>query len=339
MDFNLDFYIKKAGIDFETFDQIGLTKEELIAIRNDYRNSMEELEPLARYIVKQLHNSSKVHSIRYRIKNEDHLIAKIIRKKVKDPLREISLNNYKYEITDLIGVRILHLFKKDWLKIHKFIKNNWNFYENRKPLAYYKEGDYISQIEEYKNNGLEVREHPHGYRSVHYIVETKPGKELYLAEIQIRTIFEEAWSEIDHTVRYPDNLGDGLLEQYLVMFNGLVGSADEMGSYVVKLKKELITLREKYRKDREKKVKISNELKDKFKDSKFAPDELKYLEDKLDGLIEIPIVNPKAVLNEPTDSLESDLEKDLLVDINKFKKDNSLKKNEEKGNKKDKKNL
>jgi ppGpp synthetase/RelA/SpoT-type nucleotidyltranferase len=48
----------------------------------------------------------------------------------------------------------------------------------------------------YKEKGFLAKCHPYGYRSVHYVVEAKSTPQTTLVEIQVRTIFEEAWSEI-----------------------------------------------------------------------------------------------------------------------------------------------
>jgi len=61
----------------------------------------------------------------------------------------------------------------------------------------------------------------------------------YTAEIQVRTVFEEAWSEIDHNIRYPYDIDNPILAGYLVMFNTLSGNADEMGTFIKFLKNEL----------------------------------------------------------------------------------------------------
>jgi hypothetical protein len=67
-------------------------------------------------------------------------------------------------------------------------------------------------------------------------VAAKLSKKVVLVEIQVRTIFEEGWSEIDHLIRYPYVKDNPILEQYLVMFNRLAGSADEMGTFLLSLK-------------------------------------------------------------------------------------------------------
>ncbi len=92
-------------------------------------------------------------------------------------------------------------------------------------------------LEQYKGHeNCETKQHNDSYRSIHYIV---PAGEIHSekisCEIQTRTIFEEAWSEIDHKVRYPSFSEDPHLKQFLNIFNRLAGSADEMGSYVIQL--------------------------------------------------------------------------------------------------------
>src|SRR5699024_2579225 len=58
----------------------------------------------------------------------------------------------------------------------------------------------------------------------------------YIVEVQVRTIFEEAWSEIDHDIRYPIHNNSSLVDALLMNFNRLAGFADEMGSYLKQLK-------------------------------------------------------------------------------------------------------
>jgi hypothetical protein len=60
-----------------------------------------------------------------------------------------------------------------------------------------------------------------------------------IAEVQVRTIFEEGWSEIDHKTRYPYNLDNLILGALLNLFNRLAGSADEMGTFINFLRHEL----------------------------------------------------------------------------------------------------
>ena len=64
-----------------------------------------ELSNAGESVVKTLQSVAEVHSLRARVKDPDHLLAKIIRKKKK-----CSIKNYAAQITDLAGVRVLPLF-------------------------------------------------------------------------------------------------------------------------------------------------------------------------------------------------------------------------------------
>jgi len=55
--------------------------------------------------------------------------------------------NYKEIVTDLIGIRVLHLFKDDWQNIHHEILNLWDIKET--PQVNIRRGDYnLSQFKE-----------------------------------------------------------------------------------------------------------------------------------------------------------------------------------------------
>ena len=97
--------------------------------------------------------------------------------------------------------------------------------------------------------GCRVETHFKGYRSIHYIIESAPTRDVCFAEVQVRTIFEEGWSEIDHKLRYiakSDSLHP--LEQHLSILNRIAGSADEIGSLIKAREQQL--QKESYYKER-----------------------------------------------------------------------------------------
>lgn len=229
-------FFKKFNVDTSSFEQSNLEWADLEAIHDDYiKMSNTLLKPQLTSVVESLHNIDRVHSIRYRIKDPEHLIEKIIRKCSLDSERKISIDNYYTEITDLIGIRAIHLYKCDWKSIHDFITTMWKPIE--KPKYYHRAGDSQQYIQEIKDNGIEAETHPVGYRSIHYTMRINElqGKPI-ICEIQVRTIFEEGWSEIDHQIRYPYFTEDKLSEEFLQIFNRLAGSADEMGTFIRNLK-------------------------------------------------------------------------------------------------------
>ena len=240
-------FLKNMGISVERYVKANISIDKLVAIAEDYIKDESNLLDEAEYIAKKLQRCRSVHSVRWRVKDVSHLIEKIIRKRELDDVSEkyknIDVTNYKTVITDLIGVRAIHLFKSDWLNVHQHILSRWPLKDD--VVIYYREGDDLSLYQD-EGNTCKKEVHNSGYRSIHYIVPAaKFDSQQIYCEIQTRTIFEEGWSEIDHKVRYPSFSDNLYLQQYLNIFNRLAGSADEMGSYV-NIVKDLIQKTEIY---------------------------------------------------------------------------------------------
>ena len=224
-----DFF-RKYNLSENCCDVAGISWEQVVDIAEHHALNIVELETTANDIAARLRRLPQVHSLKFRVKNPEHLAEKIIRKRIEDREREITLENYTATITDLIGVRALHLFKEEWKTIHDFIMETWDI--DGVPVANIREGDPEQQVEMFTERGCEIKVHPAKYRSVHYRLKSRPTRKEFIAELQVRTIFEEGWSEIDHRIRYPYNLENTVLNQFLTIFNRLAGQADEMGSFI-----------------------------------------------------------------------------------------------------------
>lgn len=140
-----------------------------------------------------------VHSVKSRLKDPEHLRRKIIRKWRESPILKGTLFT---RITDFAGVRVLHLHSQQFAEIHRSITKHiadgyWVLAEP--PIAYSWDPETTESL---TNIGIEARTRESYYTSIHYIV--KPHSESELScEIQVRTLFEEAWGEIDHALNYP----------------------------------------------------------------------------------------------------------------------------------------
>lgn len=178
-------FIEKYQLSEEELSNAQIEWSGLEQIYEDYLAFRSNLEPTASYIADRLRQVSEVHSLKYRVKHPEHLIEKIIRKRYDGA--NIDTNNYRTEVTDLVGVRALHLFKNDWHPIHKFITTTWDLHE--KPVANIRKGDSERVVESFKSNDCKINEHEFGYRSVHYLIESKPEKDLIISELQVRTLF------------------------------------------------------------------------------------------------------------------------------------------------------
>lgn len=275
-------FLKKYQHSEENFKKTKLNWECLVDIHQTYLNEMAHLEQAGVTIMNTIRKFPGVHSVKFRVKDPEHLIEKIIRKRISNPELNVNKNNYKEVFTDLIGVRALHLFKNDWEKIHDKIIEIWN--QKQEVEANYREGDTEENLQIYKDRGIKTKEHKFGYRSVHYIVETKPAKIKYFAELQVRTIFEEAWSEIDHTIRYPYDQENPIYGQFLLILNRLAGSADEMGGFVMKLKEEFRQKDIEHLLQIKEKENIINELKKQISASNIAIKEKSSIIESIDKL-------------------------------------------------------
>ena len=141
-----------------------------------------------------------VHSYKSRLKNRDHLKNKILRKISQG--RQINLDNFTREITDLAGVRILHLFQDNFSDIDAVIRRkvsdgDWFFSERPKAYTWDPEAAAF-----FSGFDLDVSEKSTSYTSVHYLVRPRAESPL-CCEIQVRTLFEEIWGEVDHQINYP----------------------------------------------------------------------------------------------------------------------------------------
>lgn len=234
----LEFFLEKNNISADEWNSSDIEWQTLMDIGIDHQSKVEQRKETAELFARIIQRCPKVHSVRWRVKDPEHLMEKIVRKTINgaDSFNSdyigINKNNYHEIITDLVGIRALHLFKDDCLEIDSYLCGIWNTKE--KPTYYVRDGDETKdELEQF-----DVKQHPAGYRSLHYVFESQPLNQIVYTEVQVRTIFEEGWSEIDHKIRYPNFSDNPQISYFLRIFNRLAGSADEMGSFVKELVNE-----------------------------------------------------------------------------------------------------
>jgi len=259
MNLNKEEFFRKTNITKDDIIKNEIDWSVLNEIYIDFDSYRSNYESQTGFIADTLRTHKKIHSVKSRVKESDRLIEKIIR---KTPGRkekygsefQFSIENYKEEINDLIGVRAIHIFKEDWEDIHNFINSTWKVIEI---TANVREGDDTKRFDELN---IQTHSRKSGYRSVHYLIEFFPTSQKVIAEIQVRTIFEEGYGEIDHQLRYTHNEIPEVLALNLLLFNRIAGSSDEMASLINLLNKNLTEMEEKYEKIIELKDKEIKEL-------------------------------------------------------------------------------
>ena len=247
-------FLSKYNIDEQDLQAANISCEELMAIAEVYAEMEGLLHDIGKdFIDEYLYEieTAGIHSYRYRTKSPAHLLEKIIRKRKENPEKFADLDhtNFHKYMTDLIGIRVLFLYREDWVHFHRYITKQFendpaNYVVDRlrdfdedpshnyiaeKPKAYKRAGD--SKI--YDGDEIEILSDGI-YRSLHYIVKYK-GQYI---EIQGRTLFEEGWGEVDHDIVYKNAEEDEMLRDYSRLLNRLSGLADEMSSYFRRLHHE-----------------------------------------------------------------------------------------------------
>lgn len=194
-----------------------------------YKSDYQDFELLRRHIVDffSLHPKTApyVHSVKSRLKDPDHLKEKIARKQ-KDA-EPITVENLYKRITDFAGVRVLLLHQKQFDGIKEAIdyrikRGEWILVEP--PKAYTWDPEAQSYFEKL---GLETHKKESFYTSVHYLVKQYEESEI-CCEIQVRTLFEEIWGEVDHTINYPEKTEKEVCRDQILVLAKLIGAGSRL---------------------------------------------------------------------------------------------------------------
>lgn len=182
----------------------------LASLIKAYSSQRSQLELFRDQLMPALSNSSSlaphIHSMRSRLKDPDHLRDKLLRKlkeaRDKGKPFNITPDNLLRKITDLVGVRILHLYTRQIRQIDAALRDV--FAESKFELF---EGPFARTWDDesrafFKECGITTRKSPSMYTSVHYVIGSASRTRM-TAEIQVRTLMEEVWGEVDHSMNYP----------------------------------------------------------------------------------------------------------------------------------------
>lgn len=217
--------------------------EELIALYREERFKIEQfMKRMVNFFQDNpfLHedNLPVVHSVKYRMKSESHLQDKLQRKILNG--RTIVPENFFDEITDLAGIRVLHLYSEQIYFVHNAIMNE---VENGDLVLYEKPKAYTWDIDlklYYEKLGMDTLVKPSYYTSVHYVVMPKKGSKIK-CEIQVRTLYEEVWGEIDHSLNYPYTCKSLACKEQLKVLAQLTAAGTRLANSIIKTKEEYDT--------------------------------------------------------------------------------------------------
>jgi len=192
-------------------NKITIKEKKLIdSLVKEYAKEQALVQSFLDQILNMLRESSlldeQIHSIKYRLKDPEHLRDKLSRKILKSKIDkkkfDINIDNLFEKINDLAGIRILHLYTAQIEKIHPYLLkevDNQGYQLMEKPFA----RTWDIESKEYFNKlDIETQDSETMYTSVHYVIGSA-SRFKATCEIQVRTLSEELWGEVDHKLNYP----------------------------------------------------------------------------------------------------------------------------------------
>jgi putative GTP pyrophosphokinase len=148
-----------------------------------------------------------IHSLKVRLKDPENLREKLKKKMVRAAEAELDFDvtpdNVLVKVNDLGGIRLLHLYTRQIREIDVAIKDV--LAEQQYELI---EGPFARTWDDesrafFEDCGIATQTSETMYTSVHYVVGSA-SRTRVTCEIQVRTLMEEVWGEVDHIINYPN---------------------------------------------------------------------------------------------------------------------------------------
>lgn len=134
----------------------------------------------------------KVASVESRLKEEESFGNKVVEPHPKDP-NQPKYKNPLNDVQDMVGLRVITLVLKTLDEIDAVLLKEFHIHERTD------KSDVLKEEERF------------GYQSVHYIVSLMENRTTLteyrryqglVAEIQVRTVLQHAWAEVEHDIQY-----------------------------------------------------------------------------------------------------------------------------------------
>ncbi len=216
-------------------------------IKETYQSYTEYFNEIMKKVVEKLQNNIKLSAqptYKSRVKSFDSYYKKVIRLKPQKVTEKCDL----IYLTDMMGIRMICAFLEDINLAVEQIKN-------------------LFEIKEVEVKGAEKKFSEFGYESTHVLVgipkefippltgkyeNLKPISAEIVCEIQIRTILQDAWAEVEHELIYKSEFSpfDMPLRRKLASMNASLSLADiifqEIRDYQNKLQGEIEERRQSF---------------------------------------------------------------------------------------------
>ncbi len=182
-------------------------EREYINMQQIYNDLLDDFSKKMR---KDLNSAFLHYNLKFRVKSFESYYKKYIKK-----YRE-SKSKQDIEIDDILAMRVICFFLEDIKEVEEVLKKNYTIIE-----------------EEYKGDTQSFKEF--GYNSIHFMVKipldilVKYGIEREMVcEIQIRTLLQDAWAEVEHEIVYKaeDNILNETIKRKMAALNATLTLSD-----------------------------------------------------------------------------------------------------------------
>jgi putative GTP pyrophosphokinase len=183
-----DISKQAAQFDFEAHRKTAI--DQYVGKRQLYEDYAYVIRDILEDAVKT--RNLKINDIQCRAKESESFGKKVMPPNEKKP-GEPKYKNPVAEITDLAGVRVITFFPRTVGEVCQLIQEEFQV------------------IERVDHTASALQEQRLGYQSVHYLVRLASNRrnlseykrfDGLTAEVQVRTVMQHAWAEIEHDIRY-----------------------------------------------------------------------------------------------------------------------------------------
>ena len=209
-----------------------ILEEQYRGVADAYEKALHEMQ---RRLLRDFKKLEISPTVKYRVKSFQSYYEKLLRRARKARNGETCI-----EITDLLGIRIVCPFIEDLSLVEERVRA-------------------VFDVTEVERKGAEFSFKEFGYESTHYLVAVPQDivESIHLStglvcEVQLRTILQDAWAEVEHELVYKSEFTpfDEPLRRKLAALNANLSLADmifqEIREYQRRLKAELEKRRDSF---------------------------------------------------------------------------------------------
>ncbi len=197
-------------------------------LEDEYQRQFEVLErvlfELHRRIKNILHKAGLQTTVKYRVKSFESWYQKVLGR-VSSPSKEKDW----LKVSDILGIRVVCPFMADLPLVERLISQEF-------------------QINEREKKGAEFSFKEFGYESLHYLMKVPQDiqesfhvPDSLVCELQLRTILQDAWAEVEHELVYKSDYTpfDDPLRRKLAALNANLSLADMVFHEIREYQREL----------------------------------------------------------------------------------------------------